>query len=113
MEGFKQLCVWEGVFLGDSTAEDFEKLFKDNGYTVKFCEEVVTLPDVKNGKAVEGTGGRTDIFFYISNEDCLKFAVSRFNFGRIRWWEDILGNGHGNLYPDRILEKYPNTWKEN
>jgi len=28
----------------------------------------------------------------------------------IRWWEDVLGNGNGKLYPSEVLEKYSKTW---
>jgi len=28
----------------------------------------------------------------------------------IRWWEDVLGNGGGNLYTEEFLEKYPKGW---
>jgi hypothetical protein len=28
----------------------------------------------------------------------------------IKWWEDVLGNGNGVLYPENILEKYEKTW---
>ena len=43
------------------------------------------------------------------NKDIGKFAVKRLSMG-IRWWEDVLGNGNGKLYPSEILEKYPKTW---
>jgi len=50
-----------------------------------------------------------DLFFYIADKDISKFAVPRLQMG-IRWWEDVLGNGNGKLYPREILEKYPKTW---
>jgi hypothetical protein len=28
----------------------------------------------------------------------------------VRWWEDVLGNGNGKLYPTEILKKYNKTW---
>ncbi len=110
MENYKQLCVWPGTVLGDSTVEDFEKFFEQQGFRVKFAEEVETLPDVEDGRVVEGTGGRHDILFYIHQEDISKFAVPRLSMG-IRWWEDVLGNGHSNWYTKTVLEKYPNTWE--
>ena len=109
MAEFKQLCVWPGTILGDSTVQDFEDFFKRQGFTVKFAEEVETLPDVKDGKVVEGTGGRHDIFFYINTDDIMVFAIPKIAMG-IRWWEDVISNGGGNIYPQRILDKYPTTW---
>jgi hypothetical protein len=39
----------------------------------------------------------------------MKFAVPRLQIG-IRWWEDVLGNGGGELYPEFVLAKYPKIW---
>ena len=106
---FNQLCVWPGVVVGDSkkVQEDFVKFFRDElGVAVKYETEVKTLPD--NPECTE-TGGRNDLFFYIADKDISKFAVPRLRMG-IRWWEDVLGNGNGKLYPEEILEKYPKTW---
>ena len=106
---FNQLCVWPGTVVGDSkkVQEDFIKFFKDElGVTVKYEIEVKTLPDTPE---CTETGGRNDIFFYIADDDISKFAIPRLSMG-IRWWEDILGNGGGNLYTEEFLEKYPKTW---
>lgn len=108
-QGYTQVCVMEGTTLGDSPVDEFEKFFKDQNYNIKFLEEVTTLPDVEDGRVVEGTGGRHDLFFYIHNDDIVRFAVPRLQMG-IRWWEDVLGNGHGNIYPQEVLDKYPKTW---
>ena len=106
---YNQLCVWPGTVLGSSSAREMEKFFKQKGFRVRFCEEVKTLPDVDNGRVVEGTGGRIDIFFYIHDEDIVKFAIPRLSMG-IRWWEDVLANGGGSIYPQKILDKYPPKW---
>ena len=106
---FNQLCVLEGTVVGNSkkVQEDFIKFFKDEmGVEVKYETEVKTLPD--NPECTE-SGGRNDLFFYIADKDISKFAVLRLRMG-IRWWEDVLGNGNGKLYPEEILEKYPKTW---
>ena len=106
---FNQLCVLEGTVVGNSkkVQEDFVKFFKDEmGVDVHFETEVKTLPD-EPGCTL--TGGRNDLFFYIADNDISKFAVPRLRMG-IRWWEDVLGNGNGKLYPNEILEKYPKTW---
>ena len=107
---FNQLCVWPGTVVGDSkkVQEDFVKFFKDElGVTVKYETEVKTLPDP--GDLGMKTGGRNDLFFYIADDDIMKFAIPRLNMG-IRWYEDVLGNGGGDLYPTEVLEKYEKTW---
>lgn len=48
-------------------------------------------------------------FFAVADEDVMKFAVPRLMAG-IRWWEDVLGNGDGCIYPAEILERHPATW---
>ena len=106
---FNQLCVWPGTVVGDSkkVQEDFVKFFKDElGVTVKYETEVKTLPDTPE---CTETGGRNDLFFYIADDDIGKFAVPRLSMG-IRWYEDVLGNGGGKLYPKEILKKYEKTW---
>ena len=106
---FNQLCVLEGTIVGNSkkVQEDFIKFFKDEmGVEVKYETEVKTLPD--NPECTE-SGGRNDLFFYIADKDISKFAVPRLRMG-IRWWEDVLNNGNGKLYPTEVLEKYPKTW---
>ena len=106
---FNQLCVWPGTVVGDSkkVQEDFVKFFKDElGVTVKYETEVKTLPDTPE---CTETGGRNDLFFYIADDDIMKFAVPRLQMG-IRWYEDVLGNGGGELYPTEVLEKYEKTW---
>lgn len=108
-QGYHQLCVWEGTVLGDTKVSDFEDFFRKEGFRVKFLEEVVTLPDVEDGRVVEGTGGRHDLFFLVHSDDVSKFAVPRLQMG-IRWWEDVLGNGHGNIYSQEVLNKYPRLW---
>jgi hypothetical protein len=106
MKKFNQLCVWPGTIVGKDQIKDFEKFFKDEmGTRVKYVEEIETLPTPDE----EGTGGRNDVFFYVHDEDIDKFAIPRLSMG-IRWWEDVLGNGNGVLYPQEVLTKYPKTW---
>ena len=106
---FNQLCVWPGTVVGDSkkVQEDFVKFFKDElGVTVKYETEVKTLPDTPE---CTETGGRNDLFFYIADDDIGKFAIPRLQMG-IRWYEDVLSNGGGDIYPTEVLEKYEKTW---
>ena len=105
---FNQLCVLQGCLMPEGGAKELESFFKDEmGVTVKFETEVKTLPDP--GDLGMKTGGRNDVFFYIADDDIGKFAVPRLSMG-IRWYEDVLGNGGGNLYTEEFLEKYPKTW---
>ena len=104
---FNQLCVLQGCLMPGGGAKELESFFKDEmGVTVKFETEVKTLPD-KPG--CTETGGRNDVFFYIADDDISKFAIPRLQMG-IRWYEDVLGNGGGKLYPTEVLEKYEKTW---
>lgn len=112
MKNFNQLCVWPGTVLETEdekiTFEQFEAWVSENfgGVRIKMVEEVKTLPNMNNGVPVPETGGRNDLFFYVHDEDILKFAIPRLQVG-IRWWEDVLGNGQENIYPKEILNKYP------
>jgi hypothetical protein len=103
---YKQLCVLHGVIVGENSKEEFIEWLKET-FDVRglYSEEVVTLPTPD----VPDTGGRNDLFFYIHDDDIEKFAVPRLAY-RIRWWEDVLNNGGGELYDEKILEKYPKTW---
>ena len=104
---FNQLCVWPGTVVGKDEITALETFFKDEmNVTVKFETEVKTLPDTPG---CTETGGRNDVFFYIADDDISKFAIPRLQMG-IRWYEDVLGNGGGKLYPTEVLEKYEKTW---
>jgi len=99
---YKQICVWPATLVGADQADDFQEFFlSEMGVRVQYLEEITTAPDMKNGYPVEGTGGRNDVFFAVHDEDVMKFAIPRLNYG-IRWLEDVLDNGHGDLYPERI-----------
>ena len=106
---FTQLCVLRGVTV-EGKPEAFEAhILKEFGARIKFADEVTTLPDVRRGKTVPGTGGRLDILFYIHDDDISKFAIPRLMAG-ISWWEDALSNGDDKIYTDELLAKYPRTW---
>lgn len=106
MKNFSQVCVWPATIIGKSNIKEFEKWLKQEfGVRAKYCEEVETLPT----PGEPDTGGRNDVFFRVHQDDIPKFAVARLQIG-IRWWEDVLLNGNGVLYPQEILERYPRTW---
>lgn len=113
MENFKQLCVWPGTLLEDSQIQDFENFFlEEMGVRVKHEKTLQTNPDFDtNGRPVPETGGRSDVFFRIHDEDVNKFAIPRLNLG-IRWWEDVIKYNEGNahLYPQEFIEAHPPTW---
>ena len=110
MRKYKQLCVWPGTVVGEDQVKDFEDHFKNQGWRVKYMEEVKTKPDVENGKVMDDTGGRNDLLFYIHDDDIGKFAVPRLGMG-IRWWEDVVNyNDNSHLYTEKILDKYKIKW---
>lgn len=112
MNQFKQLCVWPGIVLGEITPQDFEQYFFDGlGVRVKYHTEVKTLPDLdEHDEPVPDTGDRNDLFFYIHDEDVVKFAVPRLAMG-IRWWEDVVKyNDNKHLYTEEFLRDNPVTW---
>jgi hypothetical protein len=108
MSDFKQVVAWPATLVGATNIDDFELfMLEELGSRVKYIEEVKTLPDMKDGVPVEGTGDRNDLFFYVHSDDIVKFAIARLPYG-MRWIEDVYGNGDGGLYPERISEY--RTW---
>ena len=108
---YSQVCVIQGMTLGDLDAEGFKKYVADKfeGVRVNFFVEVKTNPDLDSeGEAVPDTGGRNDIFFNVHTDDIPRFAVKR--LGWCKWWEDVHYNQQTFLYPQEILNKYPKTW---
>ena len=111
---FEQVMVWHGTIVPEGKEKEFEEFcLKELSIRVKFIETIKTGPDYENDYPVEGTGGRTDCFFYIHNEDISKFAIGRFKLGDgcPRWIEDVLDNMSAkeqNLYPERV--KKMRTW---
>ena len=112
MSVFNQLCVWPATTLGDSAPQELVDFFQEEFNTrIQFEQEVITNPDLDhNGHPIKDTGGRTDLFFYVHDDDVAAFAVPRLAMG-IRWWEDVVSyNDNSHLYTTEILEKYPITW---
>lgn len=104
MEKYSQVCVWPGTVVGQDDIKQFEQwLLHEFNVRAIYCEEVVTLP------SRDEEGGRNDLFFRVHEEDIMNFATRRLAYG-IRWWEDVLDNGGGKLYPPSVKNRYPKTW---
>ena len=103
--GFTQVCVWPGTIVGADKVTSFVDFAKQHfGIRAQYLEEIKTAPDLDTGgHPVDGTGGRNDLFFAVHDEDALGFIGPRLLAG-IRWFDDIVGNGDGRLYPKRVLE---------
>lgn len=106
---YTQVCVWEGTTLGDKTPEYFEEwMASQDGFQtrIQFLEIIETFPDQdKKGNCVERSGGRSDLFFAVHQDDIAKFAVPRLMAG-IRWIDDVLSsvNYRSPIYPNRVRE---------
>ena len=102
LEGFTQVCVWHGY--GVESGAEFERIIKDNtGHTVKYLETILTNPDTdKKGNPIPETGGRSDIFFAIADNDHSSAGV-KMALGA-RWFEDVIMNGGRYLYPERVMD---------
>ena len=59
------------------------------------------------GAGTEVTITRT--FTVVEGTNMSAFAVKRMGVG-MRWWEDVLGNGDEDIYPESIKEKYVASW---
>jgi len=112
---FSQVCVWGSTIVGKENVKQFEDFMKSEyKIRVKYLEEIKTLPDMKNGKPVKGTGDRNDVLFAIHSDDIKTFAVKRFGMDPpVRWIEDVLGNeksrNDDSIYPESV-RKYL-TWE--
>ena len=108
---FTQLCVWPGTLVDEDEIPDFINFFKEEfDVRVKYKCQVETLPDMENGIPVEGTGGRSDVFFYVHSDDIMKFVMPRMQLG-VKWWEDMIKyNDYTHLYTEEFLSENPATW---
>jgi hypothetical protein len=112
-ESFNQLCVWPGTILEEKEIPNFESFFKDiMGVRVKHEATIMTLPSLdENGKEIQETGGRSDVFFYVHADDVLKFALPRLEMN-IRWWEDVIkyNDSSKGLYTKEFIDAHPTKW---
>lgn len=102
---YTQVCVIPGLIMEPDDITDFVEFMKTNiGIRVQYLENIITLPDKKDGKDIEGTGGRPDLFFAVHKDDVMKFAFLRFGL-EARWIEDVLSdhNYSSPIYPERVF----------
>lgn len=105
-ENYTQVCVWPGCIVDEGEVHKFEEWMVERfGVRAQYLEVVKTNPDIKDDRAIFGTGNRSDVFFAIHNEDVMKFAVPRLEY-EMRWIEDVLApcNHGAHLYPERVNE---------
>jgi|TARA_B110000495_G_scaffold46829_1_gene38854 hypothetical protein len=101
---YTQVCVWASTTVGEDNIELFEKtLLTQYNVRVKYLEEISTFPDRDDGgNNVEGTGGRSDVFFSIHEDDISSFAIKRLSFDPpVRWIEDMLASNK-TIYPETV-----------
>ena len=71
---FEQLCLWTNApLVEDGSAANTMRLLEKFSFRVSLADVVVTLP----GQG--GPGGRTDVLFYIHNDDIVRFSLQRFS----------------------------------
>jgi hypothetical protein len=107
--GFDQVCVIQGLDMTGVPPEQFEHdMHQKFGVRVQFLEVIRTLPDRDaDGRPVEDTGGRSDIFFAAHEDDVKEWFNAERLLWRIRWIEDVLNNDdyrHQMLYPERVRQ---------
>lgn len=101
LPNYTQVCVFPGLLVDENKIQEFTDQFKEVFDTrVQYLETILTKPDLDDP---ENTGGRSDVFFAVHQEDIGKFAVKRLQYG-IRWIEDAMSNVNGYhlnpLYPE-------------
>ena len=105
LPNYTQVCVFPGLLVDeDKIQEEFIDQFKEVFDTrVQYLETILTKPDV--GDQSGETGGRSDVFLAVHQDDIAKFAVRRLQYG-IRWIEDAMSNANGYhlnpIYPEYI-----------
>lgn len=106
-DNYTQMCAWPATLVEPDDEPKLQEFFKEAfglEHPVHTVGCVITNPDKKNGKKVEGTGGRCDMMFFVHQGDIMKFAVPRLAYG-IRWWEDVVGNKRHKIYPSAFLKE--------
>jgi len=114
-DNFTQVCVNHGIYLPDDwTEKDFEDYFYELfEVKIQFLEEIKTFPDTDDrGDPIEGTGGRSDIFFAVHDDNLAQITGLRFRT-KHRWIEDVLAkdNYTSPIYPERVSRYRTWTWE--
>ena len=104
LPNYAQVCVFPGLLVDEDKIQEFTDQIKEVFDTrVQYLETILTKPDV--GDQSGETGGRSDVFIAVHQDDIEKFAVRRLQYG-IRWIEDVLSNAneyHLNpIYPEYV-----------
>ena len=110
LPNYTQVCVFPGLLVDENKIQEFTEQIKEEFDTrIQYLETILTKPDSDDQSG--NTGGRSDVFFAVHQDDISKFAVKRLHYG-IRWIEDVLSNTNGYhlnpLYPEYV-EGYK-TW---
>lgn len=91
---FSQAVSWPGTTIGAGTPDQLEEFIAEtfSGTRAKYIGCFLTKPDVDRfGESVPDTGGRSDLCFYVHEDDMGKFAVQRLQFN-MRWVDDVIAN---------------------
>ena len=104
LPNYTQVCVFPSLLVDEDKIQEFTDQIKEVFDTrVQYLETILTKPDV--GDQSGETGGRSDVFLAVHQEDIAKFAVRRLQYG-IRWIEDVMSNAneyHLNpIYPEYV-----------
>lgn len=99
LPGFEQVCVIEGMELGETPVAQFEaELGAMLGVRVQYLETIATLPDA---------GNRRDLLFAYHRDDYSPEFNAKRLLRAIRWFEDAISprnNPNGLIYPERVTE---------
>lgn len=105
---FSTVAVWHNTLLAKEQVADFVAFIKDGlNSRIQFLETIWTKPDLdEQGDPVPKTGGGSDLFFAVHDEDVSKFSTQRFKYSDMRWLTDVIApvNGGNTRYPERVRE---------
>lgn len=92
---FSQAVSWPGTTCPASQEAEFVEFIAEqfNGTRAQYIGCFLTKPDIDPGDGcpVPDTGGRSDLCFYVHEDDMGKFAAQRFAFN-MRWVDDVIAN---------------------
>lgn len=102
---YKQLCLIRDLKVGPENAENFEKIiFQKIGVRIRYRAEIEIYPYTKSDIT------RNDIFFYVHEDDIIKFSIEKMIIGA-KWWEDVYHTEETKkIYPEKFLNSHPPMW---